>query len=54
MAQNTFAMARKAVDAVLNNANQGEMVPTFYITSANLDDPNVQPFLEFYGRTVGR
>jgi len=51
MAQNTFAMARKAVEAVVNNATQGEMVPTFFITSANLDDPNVQPFLEFYHRT---
>ena len=51
MAQNTFAMTRKAVDAVVARATSGEMVPTFYITSANLDDPNVQPFLEFYGRT---
>ena len=51
MAQNTFAMTRKAVDAVVARATSGEMVPTFYITSANLDNPNVQPFLEFYGRT---
>lgn len=48
MAQNTFLMSRKAVEAVLNNASQGEMVPTFYITKDNLNDPNVIPFLEFY------
>ena len=48
MAQNTFAMARKAVNAVLANAKEGEMVPTFYITEDNLSDENVQPFLEFY------
>ena len=41
-------MSRKAVEAVLNNASQGEMVPTFYITKDNLNDPNVIPFLEFY------
>ena len=53
MAQNTFAMARKAVEAVLAaNGKPGEMVPTFYITSANLDAEEVQPFLEFYGRPV--
>jgi hypothetical protein len=51
MAQNSCARGRKAVDAVVARATSGEMVPTFYITSANLDDPNVQPFLEFYGRT---
>lgn len=48
MAQNTFGMARKAVDIVLANSRQGEMVPTFYITEDNLSDSNVQPFLEFY------
>ena len=48
MAQNTFGMARKAVEAVLTSARQGEMVPTFYITEDNLDDANVKPFLEFY------
>lgn len=48
MAQNTFAMARKAVDAVIANATSGEMIPTFFITSANLDDENVLPFLDFY------
>ena len=52
MAQNTFGMARKAVDAVLANAKQGEMVPTFYITGYNLDDPSVQPFLDFYGKQL--
>ena len=50
MAQNTFGMARKAVQAVLANARQDEMVPTFYITGDNLDDTNVQPFLKFYGK----
>ena len=52
MAQNTFGMARKAVDAVLSGARQGEMVPTFYITGFNLDDPSVQPFLDFYGKQL--
>jgi len=52
MAQNTFGMARKAVDAVLANTKQGEMVPTFYITGYNLDDPSVQPFLDFYGKQL--
>ena len=50
MAQNTFSMAKKAVEAVINNANKGEKIPTFYITKDNLDDPNVQPFLKFYGK----
>ena len=50
MAQNTFSMARKAVEAVLANATQGEMVPTFYITEDNLNDPAVKPFLEFYNK----
>lgn len=48
MAQNTFEMARKAVEAVLTNATQGEMVPTFYITQTDLRTPVVQPFLKFY------
>ena len=52
MAQNTFGMARKAVEAVIANARQGEMVPTFYITGFNLDDPSVQPFLDFYGKQL--
>ena len=50
MAQNTFGMARKAVEAILTNAKQGEMVPTFYIAEDNLDDDNVKPFLDFYGK----
>jgi hypothetical protein len=52
MAQNTFVMARKAVEAILSNAEKGEMVPTFYITEDNLDDPNVKPFLDFYKKHV--
>ena len=53
MAQNTFAMARKAVEAVLAaNGKPGEMVPTFYISADNLDAEEVLPFLEFYGRPV--
>ena len=52
MAQNTFGMARKAVEAVVANARQGEMVPTFYITGFNLNDPSVQPFLDFYGKQL--
>jgi ABC-type sugar transport system substrate-binding protein len=50
MAQNTFSMTKKAVEAVINNTKKGEKVPTFFITKDNLDDPNVQPFLEFYGK----
>ena len=52
MAQNTFAMARKAVQAVLAKDQQGEMVPTFYITTSTLDADEVQPFLEFYNKQV--
>ena len=52
MAQNTFGMTREAVDAVLANAKEGEMVPTFYIHQYNLTDPNVKPFLEFYNKQV--
>ena len=52
MAQNTFAMASKAVEAVLANASQGQMVPTFYITGFNLEDPAVKPFLDFYGKQL--
>ena len=50
MAQNTFGMTRKAVEAILTNARQGEMVPTFYITDDNLNDDNVKPFLDFFGK----
>ena len=52
MAQNTFEMARKAVEAVIANAKEGEMVSTFYITRNNLKDPIVQPFLKFYYNEV--
>ena len=52
MAQNTFGMAEKAVEAVLSQAEQGEMVPTFYIDGFNLDAPEVQPFLDFYGKQL--
>ena len=53
MAQNTFAMARKAVEAVLAaNGKPGEMVPTFYLTTATLDAEEAQPFLKFYGKQV--
>ena len=48
MAQNTFEMARKAVEAVVTNAKQGEMVPTFYITEDNLNNSDVVPFIEFF------
>ena len=48
MAQNTFEMARKAVNAVITNAKQGEMVPTFYLTRSTMRDPVAQPFLKFY------
>ena len=50
MAQNTFGMTRKAVEAVIANARQGEMLPAFYITEDNLNDPDVQPFMQYYGR----
>ena len=52
LAQNTFLMARKAVDAVMNNATEGEIVPTFFITKDNLSDPAVKPFLDFYHKTL--
>lgn len=50
MAQNTFGMAKKAVEAVLANAKKGEMVPTYYITEDNLNDTDVLPFLQFYNK----
>ena len=52
MAQNTFEMARKAVEAVIANAKQGEMVPTFYFTRNEQRDPVMQPFLKFYYKVV--
>ena len=48
MAQNTFVMARKAVEAAVTGAKEGELVPAFYITGDNLDAAEVQPFLEYY------
>ena len=50
MAQNTFGMTRKAVEAVIAGASQGEMVPAFFITWDNLGDDAVKPFLDFYGK----
>ena len=50
MAQNTFGMTRKAVDAIMAGGQQGETVPAFFITWANLDDDRVKPFLDFYGK----
>ena len=50
MVQNTFLMTRKAVDAILSGATEGEMVPTFFMTKDNLNDPAVKPFLEFYNK----
>ena len=52
MAQNTFDMASKAVDAVVANSKQSETVPTTYINQYNLTDPSVQPFLAFYDKKV--
>ena len=43
MAQNTFGMTVKAVDAIMAEAKQGETVPAFYITRYNLgDDPEYE------------
>ena len=50
MAQNTFGMTVKAVDAIMAEAKQGETVPAFYITRYNLGDDSVKPFLDFYGK----
>ena len=50
MAQNTFGMTRKAVDAIMAGAQQGETVPAFFITWDNLGDDAVKPFLDFYGK----
>ena len=52
MAQNTFEMARKSVEAVLANTQKGEIVPAFYITDENLGDERVKPFLAFYNKTA--
>ena len=52
MAQNTFGMTVKAVDAIMAEAKQGETVPAFYITRYNLgDDPEYEssePYRELY------
>ena len=50
MAQNTFGMTRKAVDAIMAGVQQGETVPAFFITWANLGDDRVKPFLDSYGK----
>jgi len=50
MAQNTFAMARRAVDAVLADSQQGQFVPAFYITTANIASPDVLPYLLYYNK----
>lgn len=50
MAQNTFGMTRKAVDAIMAGDQQGETVPAFFITWGNLGDDRVKPFLDFYGK----
>ena len=50
MAQNTFAMARKAAEAALAGSKEGEIVPAFFISKFNLNAPSVKPFLEFYGK----
>ena len=50
MAQNTFLMTQKAVDAVITGATQGEMIPTFFINASNLYDDIVQPYLKFYNK----
>ena len=48
LAQNTFEMGAKAVEAVLNNSKEDQWISPIYITKDNLDDPSVKPFLDFY------
>ena len=48
LAQNTFEMGAKAVDAVLSNSKEDQWISPIYITKDNLDDPSVKPFLDFY------
>jgi hypothetical protein len=43
-------MTRKAVDAIMAGAQQGETVLAFFITWDNLGDDRVKPFLDFYGK----
>ncbi len=52
MSQNTFGMAKMAVEAVLNQVEQGVMVPTFYVDEYTLGAPELQPFLKFYDKQV--
>ena len=42
-----FAMSPELLRKRLNSKEK-EAVPAFYITSDNLTDPSVQPFLDFY------
>lgn len=48
LAQNTFEMGAKTVEAVLNNSKEDQWISPIYITKDNLDDPSVKPFLDFY------
>ena len=50
MAQNTFLMTQKAVDAALAGTSQGEIVPTFFIDAFTINDDIVQPYLKFYNK----
>lgn len=50
MAQNSFEMSTKAVNAVLNNDKNDQLITPIYITKDNLTDPSVKPFLDFYQR----
>jgi len=49
--QMTFTVkpnTRKAVNAIMTGAKEGEKVPTFFVTKDNLDNAELKPFLEFY------
>ena len=49
MAQNTFEMGRKAVEAVFTQpSDKNVYIPTIYITSDNLFSDEVKPFLDYY------
>jgi ABC-type sugar transport system substrate-binding protein len=48
LAQNTFEMAVKAVDAVLNNSKENQWITPVFINKDNLDDPSVKQFLDYY------
>jgi len=43
-------MARRAVDAVLADSQQGQFVPAFYITISNITSPDVLPYLLYYNK----